>query len=61
MKINDYVIISASSLDKLQQSVQEFLGSREVADWSALGAPFFQPDPGGSWHQAMVEVSEPDK
>lgn len=49
----DYVIVSASSLDDLQNKMQEFLGRDSASAWCPIAAPVFQKDSSGSWHQAV--------
>jgi hypothetical protein len=58
MKAHTYVIISAESLDELQNKVQVFLGHAVGESWLPGGGPIFQKDTSGTWHQAMYAVLE---
>lgn len=60
MRTNDYVIVSASSLDQLQQKVQELMGQRPDLNWEPVGPPVYQVEGSSKWHQAMIETSEAD-
>ena len=56
----DYVIISAPSLDALQNTVKEFLDRDMPCGWYPSGSPVYQKDSSGTWHQAMYAVCQDD-